>query len=153
MGVSGSGKTTVGRCVAERLGVPFADGDDFHTPENRARMARGEPLDDADRAPWLDALRAHLLACKARGSGGVLACSALKNAYREHLDVGGVAFRRVTAPEDVLYRRLETRKGHYFPKTLLQSQLDALEIDPSIPAFDTHVGSPEETAAALIASL
>lgn len=153
MGVSGSGKTTVGKLVARKLGVPFADADDFHPPNNRAKMAGGVPLTDADRAPWLGALRSHLLAWKHAKSGGVLACSALKASYRDALDVGGVAFRRVTAPPDVLCRRLEHREGHYFPPELLRSQLETLEPDPTIPAFDTSTSTPEATAEAVVASL
>ena len=153
MGVSGSGKTSVGQAVARQLNVPFADADHFHPLPSRAKMAAGIPLTDADRAPWLDALRRHLAGWQRAGRGGVLACSALKARYRHRLDVGGVAFRLLTAPPDVLRARLATRPGHFFPPTLLQSQLDLLEADPAIPLFDTGGMGVDETAAAIVASL
>ena len=153
MGVSGSGKTTVGHLVAQRLGVPFADADDFHSVASREKMARGAPLTDADRAPWLEALRALLLRWKDEGKGGVLACSALRQHYRDTLDVGGVAFRLLTAPAAVLHTRLTQRQGHFFPLHLLGSQLATLEPDPAVPAFDTSTAPPEAIAAAVARSL
>ncbi|WP_264776316.1 gluconokinase [Deinococcus aetherius] len=123
MGVSGSGKTTVGREVAARAGWPFLDGDDFHTPQARARMARGEGLTDADRAPWLARLRSRLEALP----DVVLACSALRRAYRDALRGPGVTFLFLNVPRDLLQARLAVRTGHYAGPGLLPSQLATLE--------------------------
>ncbi len=153
MGVSGSGKTTVGHLVAQKLGVPFADADDFHSAASHVRMAEGIPLTDADRAPWLAALRALLQTWKTENRGGVLACSALRQHYRDTLDVGDVAFRLLTAPRAVLQHRLLHRSGHFFPPHLLDSQLDTLEPDPALPAFDTSTAPPEAIADAVVRSL
>jgi gluconokinase len=123
IGVSGSGKTTVGKLLAARLGVPFADGDGFHSPANLAKMAAGTALDDADRAPWLDAIAAWLDAhprC-------VVACSALRRAYRDRLRRPDVCFVYLHGPRDVLASRLAARPSHFFPPALLDSQLAALE--------------------------
>ncbi|HEY7133551.1 MAG TPA: gluconokinase [Acidimicrobiia bacterium] len=128
MGVSGTGKTTVGRLLAERLGLPFVEGDDFHDPENVARMRAGQPLDDAARGPWLDRLNGVLRYAGAHG-GVVVACSALTAAYRRRLTVGakGVRFVFLHADEQVLRRRIEARRGHYAGVALLPSQLATLE--------------------------
>ncbi len=153
MGVSGSGKTTVGRLVAQRLGVAFADADDFHPPSNVEKMARGRALGDADRAPWLARLHALLETWRASGRGGVLACSALKVAYRDTLDVGGVAFRLLTASPEMLRRRLRHRPEHFFDPALLGSQLATLEVPSGTRAFDTSQATPEQVADAIVASL
>lgn len=129
MGVSGCGKTTVGQALAERLGYVFYDGDDFHPPENVAKMAKGIPLDDTDRAPWLarlhDLLHEHL----ARGEGVVLACSALKWRYREQLKAGDsrVLFVHLHGDFDLIWERMQSRPQHYMKASMLQSQFDALE--------------------------
>jgi gluconokinase len=145
MGVAGSGKTTVGTALAVALGWRFVDADDHHTPAAIAKMARGEPLDDADRAPWLDELRAIIDDSLARGGHLVLACSALKARYREWL-AGGEMRRRVRfvhlagAPE--LFRaRLAKRADHFMKPQMLDSQIatleppgdDALEVDAAQP--------------------
>lgn len=127
MGVSGSGKTTVGARLAEVLGVEYAEGDDFHPPANIAKMSAGTPLDDADRAPWLDALAAW--AAARSGRGAVVTCSALKRAYRDRLRgcAPGVFFLHLDAPRAELERRVAGRRGHFMPPSLLDSQLATLE--------------------------
>ncbi|HEU4403792.1 MAG TPA: gluconokinase, GntK/IdnK-type [Polyangiaceae bacterium] len=127
MGPSGSGKTTVGGLLAAELGVRFVDADALHPPANVAKMATGAPLDEADRGPWLEALRGELEAMVAAGRGGVLACSALRRSHRARLGVPGVAFAYLKAPPETLRRRLAERAGHFFPAALLDSQLEALE--------------------------
>ena len=129
MGVSGVGKSTVGTRLAEALGVPFVDGDDLHTPANRAKMAAGHPLTDEDRWPWLDAVEAWIDADAAACCGGVVACSALKRSYRDVLRRGGanVWFLHLDAPHDVVERRMRERRGHQMPVSLLDSQEAALE--------------------------
>ncbi len=131
MGVSGAGKTTVGRILAQRLGSEFLDADDFHPPANKAKMAAGVALNDADRAPWLESLADALRARVAAGRGAVLACSALKRSYRDRLRVDpSVRFLYLRAEVEALRRRLAERTGHYFRPELLASQLAALE-EPS----------------------
>jgi 6-phosphogluconate dehydrogenase/gluconokinase len=129
-GVSGAGKTTVGKLLAERLAIPFFDADDFHPPSNVEKMANGIPLTDADRLPWLETLAGMLDEWEQRG-GAVLACSALKESYRAALASrcrGPVAWVILLGPEDVLAQRLASRKGHYFDRGLLRTQLETLEI-------------------------
>lgn len=129
MGVAGAGKTTIGRALAECLGCPFFDGDDFLPPECVAKMAAGNPLNDADRAPWLarlhDLIRDQLVA----GQGGVLACSALKRRYRDQLRAGnpGVRFVHLRGDFDLIRGRMVTRQGHFMSASMLQSQFDTLE--------------------------
>lgn len=126
MGVSAAGKTSVGTELAQRLGVPFVDADDLHPASNLAKMTAGEPLTDADRAPWLERV-AHAL----RGSdGAVIACSALKRAYRDQLRGDGdieIGFVFLEVPSDVLERRLCQRADHFMPASLLDDQLATLE--------------------------
>ena len=121
MGVAGSGKTTVGRLLAQELGWPFFDADDFHSAANVEKMRRGEPLTDDDRMSWLAALRALV----EQQASGVLACSALKKAYREQL--AGARFVYLKANRLLLERRLDERRGHFFNPELLDSQLATLE--------------------------
>jgi len=132
MGVTGAGKTTVGRLLAERLGARFLEGDAYHPPENVAKMRAGIPLDDADRWPWLEALEAELARSIAAGGTAVLACSALKRAYRDRLRRAGpeLRFVHLWGPEALIAARLAERRGHYMPPSLLPSQLAALE-DPT----------------------
>ena len=131
LGVAGSGKTTVGRQLAARLGDPwcFVDADQFHSAANVKKMSRGVPLNDADRAPWLDALGDHLDACGARGQHVVLACSALKEAYRRALATSRGATRFVYLKGDpaMLRARLRARRSHFMKAFLLRSQLETLE--------------------------
>lgn len=129
MGVSGAGKSTLGALLARRLGCDFLDGDDFHPPANIARMAAGRPLDDADRAPWLERLNQELRARAQRGTPVVLACSALKNAYREQL-LRGIPEARLAFLEGsqaLIAGRVAARAHRYMPAHLLASQFEALE--------------------------
>jgi gluconokinase len=128
MGVCGSGKTVVGHALAADLGWPFFDGDDFQPPANVAKMASGTPLEDADRWPWLDRLAAEMRAVNDRGGNAVLACSALKQAYRERLGrAGDVRFVHLKGDYDTIAARLATRSHRYMPPTLLASQFATLE--------------------------
>lgn len=153
MGVSGAGKTTVGQMLAAELGWTFADGDQFHPPANVEKMRNGMPLTDADRASWLQTLRALIADWSARGTNAVLACSALKRAYRESLRVGPevrVVYLRGTP--QLLRQRLHARVGHFMTERMLESQLavleepqDALSVDVSRP--------PEEIVAEICTEL
>ena len=130
MGVSGSGKSTIGRALAERLSLPFIEGDDYHPADNVHKMASGRPLDDTDRAPWLAALADVLAKAEAAGTGAVLACSALKRRYRDVLKSGLSAKPHVIYLDGsaaLLAERLAGRDGHFFPPHLLASQFEALE--------------------------
>jgi gluconokinase len=141
-GVAGSGKTTIGMQLAERLGWRFADGDGFHSAANVAKMRNGIPLTDKDRAPWLRAIVAWMDAVDAAGQSGVVTCSALRRAYRGELlarhPTARMVFLEVT--RDQLVRRLVNRPGHFFPEELLDSQLKALEP----PAPDERVLTVQE---------
>lgn len=129
MGVAGSGKTTVGQAVADRLGWAFEDADAYHDPASLDKMACGEPLTDADRGPWLGRLGDLVRGRLRGGPPTVLACSALKAAYRHRLgaDRPGVLVAWLDVPREELRRRLSQREGHVFGPDLLQSQLDTLE--------------------------
>jgi gluconokinase len=130
MGVSGSGKTTVGTALAERLGWTFVEGDDFHPASNVEKMASGHPLTDEDRAPWLAALRRRIDQALASNEPIVVACSALKHSYRSVLSYGvsdRVQFVQLEVPRAVLLERLRRRHGHFMPPELLDSQLATLE--------------------------
>jgi gluconokinase len=140
MGVQGSGKTTVGRALASRLGWRFADADEFHTASNVAKMSAGIPLNDADRAPWLQALRAEIDRTVAAGSNLVLTSSALKERYRQQLLTDGVALVHLRGPQELIASRLREREGHFAKSNLLASQFaeleephDALTVDISQP--------------------
>ncbi len=131
MGVSGSGKTRIGTLLAARMGIVFADADDYHSAANKAKMAAGHPLDDADRAPWLAELNRLLQGWHTSGSGGVLACSALKASYRTTLEAGmpegTVRFVLLDVPKAVLAERLAERKHSFMNPGLLDSQIATLE--------------------------
>ncbi|WP_319452153.1 MULTISPECIES: gluconokinase [unclassified Mycobacterium] len=126
MGVSGSGKSTVGAALAQRLRVPFADADDFHPPANIAKMTAGHPLNDDDRRPWLETIGGWLAE---HVEGGVMSCSALKHAYRDQLreHCPSVEFLHLAGTPEVIGRRQASRPGHFMPATLLASQFETLE--------------------------
>jgi gluconokinase len=127
MGVSGSGKTTVGAALAQRLHVPYEDADDLHPPENVAKMSAGIPLDDDDRLPWLRAVGAWLAAHA--DSGGVTSCSALRRSYRDVLReyAPDQVFLHLAGDRDVVARRVAGRPGHFMPSALVDSQFATLE--------------------------
>jgi gluconokinase len=145
LGVSGAGKTTVARAVADRLGWPFAEADEFHPAANVEKMRAGHPLDDSDRRPWLEALHAYVVAEAAAGRSVVMTCSCLKRAYRETLTAGlpAVFFVQLEVPRAVLEERLRNRVGHYMPASLLGSQLDTLEpLGPDEPGIIVRADHP-----------
>ncbi|WP_393056220.1 gluconokinase [Streptomyces sp. LN549] len=155
MGVAGTGKTTIGPLLATALGVPYAEGDDFHPAANIAKMSAGTPLDDADRWPWLDAIGqwAHGRA----GLGGVVSSSALKRAYRDRLrsEAPGAVFLHLSGDRSLIEERMAGRKGHFMPTALLDSQfatLQPLEDDEAGVAVDVS-GSPEEITQRAVAAL
>ncbi len=129
MGVSGCGKTTVGRSLATLTGWTFAEGDDFHSPENVANMHSGTPLTDEDRWPWLRSLAEWMRAESAQQRATVVTCSALKRAYRDLLGEGlpGICFVHLHGDMQLLHDRMAARSGHFMPVSLLQSQYDTLE--------------------------
>lgn len=150
MGVSGCGKTIVGRCLAGGLGVAFTDADDLHPVANVQKMTAGTPLTDADRGPWLDAVAGEM-AASAGGRGLVIACSALKRAYRDRLRrvAPDLMLVWLTGPASLIRNRLASRTGHFMPADLLESQLAALEPPTADerPIVADITSPPEETAA------
>ncbi|MFE9997871.1 gluconokinase [Streptomyces avermitilis] len=155
MGVAGTGKTTIGPLLAARLGVPYAEGDDFHPPANIAKMSAGVPLDDADRMPWLDAIGAW--AHSRAGLGGVVSSSALKRSYRDRLRAAapGVVFVHLTGDRKLIEDRMSHRQGHFMPTALLDSQfatLQPLAADEAGVAVDV-AGGPEEISERAVTAL
>ncbi|MET8842659.1 gluconokinase [Streptomyces rubiginosohelvolus] len=155
MGVAGTGKTTIGPLLAAELGVPYAEGDDFHPPANIAKMSAGTPLDDDDRWPWLDAIGewAHGRA----GLGGVVSSSALKRVYRDRLRDGApdALFLHLTGDRALIEERMADRKGHFMPTALLDSQfatLQPLQADEAGVSVDVS-GTPEEITQRAAAAL
>ncbi len=153
MGVSGCGKTTIGKILAARLGWAFLEGDALHPPANVAKMAAGQPLDNADRLPWLHAIAARIDAWRGQGISGIVACSALKRIYRDILIGARTDVRLVYLRGDpaVIAARLASRRGHFMPPTLLASQFQTLEAptadeNPIIVAVD---GTPDSIATAI----
>ena len=153
-GVSGSGKTTVGSLFAKKTGAVFYEGDEFHPPENIDKMRRGVPLTDDDRAEWLRTLKDIITKSLEKGTFTVIACSALKAAYRDLLQGGDsrVKFVHLTAPREVIEQRLKARRGHFMPALLLDSQLATLEPPMDALTFNCET-PPEEIVAALIQTL
>jgi len=140
MGVSASGKSSVGEQLADRLGVPYVDADDLHPQANVDKMSAGVPLDDADRWPWLDAVAARLAAGPV-----VIACSALKRSYRDRLrrTAPTTVFVHLSGDREVLEERIADREGHFMPASLLQSQLDTLEsLGPDEAGFTLDFAEP-----------
>jgi carbohydrate kinase (thermoresistant glucokinase family) len=129
MGVSGSGKSTVAAALAKNLGWTFAEGDDFHSPENVAKMHSGTPLTDEDRMPWLESIAAWIAARLGSGQSGIITCSALKRTYRDLLSAGrpGVLFVYLKGSPAVMAEHLAGRHGHFMPSSLLASQFETLE--------------------------
>jgi gluconokinase len=153
MGVSGAGKTTVGQLLASELGWLFADADDYHSPENVEKMRNGIPLTDADRAPWLETLRTLIANWIAPGKNMVLACSALKQAYRERLQVSPeVQVVYLKGTPQTLRQRLHARTGHFMTERMLDSQLAALEAPEDAVAVDAD-RSPAEIVTEIRAGL
>ena len=156
-GVAGSGKSTVGKILATRLGWPFEDSDLLHSTADIAKMVSGKPLTDADRWPWLDTVCAWMDQQTAAGKSAIMACSALKRSYRDYLrrDRPDVKIVLIDVDKATLMARLAGRHGHFFPKKLLQSQLADLEM----PAPDEHVlvvpatGTPVQMADEIIDDL
>ena len=138
MGVCGSGKTSVGRRIAERMDWAFIEGDDLHPEANRRKMAAGTPLTDEDRWPWLDRIVEEMRRADGEDRSAVVACSALRRAYRDRLRRGGadVRFLHLTGAPALLRVRMERRDGHFMPAGLLDSQLATLE--PAGPAETLH---------------
>jgi len=148
MGVSGSGKTAIGEALAQRLGWRFADGDVFHPPSNVEKMRSGHPLTDDDRWPWLRAIAAEIARVRADGGHVVIACSALKRAYRDMLIDGkpDVTLIYLKGDRDLILSRLKARQGHFMPPSLLESQFKVLEEPgPDEPAITVDVSGSVET--------
>jgi gluconokinase len=157
MGVSGSGKSTVGAALARRLGWPFLDADDMHPPANVAKMAAGVPLDDSDRLPWLTRIAEWIELGRSTGQAAVVGCSALKRTYRDRLREADpdLVVVHLTGERDQLQARLAQRRGHFFPAALLDAQLADLEA----PAADEepieiHIGGTlAETVESIVRAL
>lgn len=152
IGVAGSGKTSVGEALSAALGVRFEDADRLHPPANIEKMARGEPLDDQDRAPWIEEVVRVIRTLERDEGGGVVACSALKRAHRRQLaQAGRVTFIYLRVDRGVLDRRLRSRRGHFFGAELLDSQLESLEEPSADEAWVIDpASSPEGTAARIV---
>lgn len=146
MGVSGSGKTTVGAALAQRLRVPFGDADDFHAQANIDKMSAGIPLDDADRAPWLAEIGTWLATHAA--TGGVVSCSALKREYRDRLRAAAptTRFVHLAGDQDVVRTRVARRPGHFMPASLVATQFAALEpLDPDEHGIAIDLDQPVDS--------
>jgi 6-phosphogluconate dehydrogenase len=154
MGVSGSGKTTIGKILSEKTGYTFYDADDFHSQDNKAKMNIGLPLTDEDREPWLDNIH-HFVVEAIKKNPVILVCSALKQRYRERLSDSvedNCRWIFLEGDFNTIFARLNNRAGHFMPASLLQSQFDALEIPQDAIRIDIHM-SPEEIAETIISNL
>ena len=156
MGVTGTGKTTIGKLLSSSTGWQFAEGDDYHSAANKAKMHAGIPLDDEDRAPWLASLHDLLDGWFEKGKNGILACSALKQAYRDTLTAGmgkdAYRFVLLKVSRELIAERLKNRPNHYMNPALLDSQFATLEM-PSDAIQVSAEGSPEETVALILKQL
>jgi len=157
MGVSGSGKTTIAKLLADRLGYGFAEADDFHPPANLEKMKHDHPLTDADRAPWLAAIHKYAVERLAAGENLVVTCSALKRAYRDVL-LDGITDGRMIylrGDRELIASRLAARKGHFFPADLLDSQFATLEEPaPEENALVVDIGpAPEQIVDEIVREL
>lgn len=156
MGVAGTGKSTVGQRLADRLGVAYVEGDDQHPPENVAKMSEGVPLTDADRLPWLERLAGILARSREEGRTSVVTCSALRRRYRDVLraeTLCAVFFVHLDAPEAVLRDRMSRRTRHFMPTSLLRSQLDTLEpLEPDEYGVRVDVSGPLEAVVDRVAA-
>jgi gluconokinase len=150
MGVSGSGKTTIGEKLAAELGWSFRDADDFHPPANVAKMAAGTPLDDRDRAPWLAAIRTHIDESLARRESTIVTCSALKERYREKLvgDPERVTLIHLVGDFELIRQRMKRRTDHFFKPELLRSQFETLE-----PPDDAMVINIDQSPDAIVTEI
>jgi len=157
MGVSGSGKSTVGAALARRVGWRFLDGDDVHPPANVAKMAAGVPLDDSDRLPWLKRIAEWIALRRSTGQAAVVACSALKRDYRDLLRGADpdLAVVYLTGERELLEARLAQRRGHFFPAALLDAQLADLEAPaPDEEPIEIHIGGTvPETVESVVRAL
>lgn len=157
MGVSGSGKTTIGLVLAKKMGVEFADADDFHSEANKAKMHAGIPLSDEDRAPWLETLHGLLAGWFGAGKGGVLACSALKQTYRTTLSAGlpegAVRCVLLDAPKELIAERLAGRQGTFMNPALLDSQIQTLERPRDEGLCVENDKTPDEVAGEILGEL
>jgi gluconokinase len=145
MGVSGSGKSTIAGDVARRIGWPMIEGDEMHPPANIAKMSQGIPLDDADRKPWLEAIANRIDDWRRAGLRGIITCSSLKHAYRDILRNGhtDVRFVYLKGSYELLLGRMQHRKGHFMPASLLRSQFDTLEEPGSDEAIAVSIDQEE----------
>jgi gluconokinase len=147
MGVTGAGKTTVGKLLADGLGWQFADADDFHSTANKEKISHGIPLTDDDRKPWLDRLRSEIVGWIAEGKSAVLACSALKRSYREELEAGPeVRIVYLKGDADLIAKRLKARHGHFADVQILASQFADLE-QPENAVTVEIIGTPAQIVA------
>jgi carbohydrate kinase (thermoresistant glucokinase family) len=153
MGVSGSGKTTIGELLAEKTGIPFFDADDFHSQANKEKMKAGHPLTDDDRKDWLQKINA-LASEQSKKNGAIIACSALKEEYRQTLSNGieKPLWVFLNGSYKVIYERIKNRKGHYMPASLLHSQFESLEIPDGAFSIDIEK-EPGEIVALILKQL
>lgn len=152
MGVVGSGKTTVGTLLAHKLGWEFADADEFHPAENIRKISQGIPLTDADRSPWLAAMRTAIQQWQKDGKSVILACSALKHSYREELRAGDVHFVYLKGNAELIAQRLHARRGHFATDSILESQFGDLE-EPHQALAVSIARTPEAIVAEIIDKL
>jgi carbohydrate kinase (thermoresistant glucokinase family) len=139
MGVSGSGKTTIGKLLSEKIGIPFFDADDFHSQVNKQKMRTGQPLTDEDRKDWLERMN-EIAKVELTKNGAIIACSALKEKYRQVLSQGIVApifWIFLRGDYDLIARRMKARPDHYMPVSLLTSQFEILEVPENVMAIDS----------------